>query len=663
MSQVCTAFVIDGSHSLITSQNYNLIVEYLDYILLEKCKKMRKTDWVSILISNTYEMLNEEDIEDIVQLCSCAAPINGELFKSLINRVKEFNDLKKVRVDDENGQMLAKTILVSNIQMNQKFGARKVKRQIMIFTDNVKDFSLETEVLQVMKEQLQDTRLILVTCMETGLTEDQSTWSDILEEQKMNGLDPIQIGIHDLIREIKKFPIPLVNPIRTFSGELRFGSDIELIASLNPMVSEDAFKDNLSMCMAVEGYPATKSVSGLNRKLVIKEKTKNENESNKDEYIPVKSIIEYQIRRPKSESDTKGGKIKKETDEMKKEDGEVEYNSIIVGNKNITKAYRYGLDYVVVPPTLLNEMEYQTSPGLDIRGFASRSLLPREYLTSESTMIIPDTRTGNKADARSFSTLVDVMLKHDKIAVARYVAKPNSEVNMVCLCPLLASNADLINLDSDNVGDMDGADEGQNSHIRMMILNVLPFSEDEKHMTLPSLLNPRTSSGKIKKEDTEDEIDDELMQKFINSMDTDNISEVDKTSIYKHHSAFRNNSFPGGNGYNGSRNPMEKVNVTLQYKDLALASWIDQKYLPPVEAISASSSKTFTAPPLPRELEREITPYTNKENPLSDKDKADIIREWTTKPGELLTSANAREGGEAKSWLATELGPSQFELI
>ena len=56
---------------------------------------------------------------------------------------------------------------------------------------------------------------------------------------------------------------------------------------------------------------------------------------------------------------------------------------------------------MVVPPSLLEEMKYHVAPGLDIRGFTSRLSLPRQHLTSESTMIIPDKRLGSKADIQS----------------------------------------------------------------------------------------------------------------------------------------------------------------------------------------------------------------------------------------------------------------------
>lgn len=50
-------------------------------------------------------------------------------------------------------------------------------------------------------------------------------------------------------------------------------------------------------------------------------------------------------------------------------------------------------------------------------------------------------------------------------------------------------------------------------------------------MTFESLLNPRTSSGKIKKE--QNEIDDIFnAKKFINYMDTDDIPSLDSSIFY-----------------------------------------------------------------------------------------------------------------------------------
>ena len=380
------------------------------------------------------------------------------------------------------------------------------------------------------------------------------------------------------------------------------------------------------------------------------------------EYLPVKSIVEYEISRPEaldeeneSKNDDKVMKMEKEEEEEKKikiETNSGKCNNIVVGIKNITKAYRYGSDYVVVPPTLLEEMEYHAAPGLDIRGFATRSSLPRQYLSSESTMIIPDTRLGSKADIQSFNILVDVMLKHDKIAIARYVNKINGEVNMVCLCPLLVSNSGKVDI----------------KHVmetRIMVLNVLPYMEDEKHMTFASLLNPHTSSGKMKRE-ANDIDDDKLMQKFINSMDTDDIPSLDSSVFYKHYGEWNNKhdtSVPLPEDNNSTdellnKDPTIQPHVTLHYKNVVLRKWIEEKYLS-----HDHTSDEFEVPQFPKSLKDKITPYVNIERPLTQEERDKIKETWKTQEGDLLTATNnQRNSNSSAYWLATELGPSQFDL-
>lgn len=677
MSQECTSFIVDGSHSLIESKQYNSIIQYLKFVLIEKCKKMRKTDYVSLYISNTYDMINDEDIEDIVQLCSCSAPVNGQLMHTLVLGLTKYDNLDEIKKVDEGGQMITKTMLLSAIQVRQKFNTRKIKKQMVIFSDNIDALDLEEDELGLVKDQLTDTKLILVNCSySTGVTKG-SQWDQIIKFQNAYGIDSCVVSIEDLMKRIDEVQIPLVTPIRIFSGVLRFGASVEDIASLDPRIREKFFEDKFSLCMTVEGYPATKAVPGLNRKIMIRQpKEKSDDDNNKQfEYFPVKSIIEYEISRSQTTDeniDSQDGHIKRE-EEIKEEkkskiktegsDNSGKSRNVIIGVQNITKAYRYGSDYVVVPPTLLEQMEYHAAPGLDIRGFASRLSLPRQYLTSESTMIVPDTRLGNQADVRSFNTLVDVLVKHDKIAIARYVSKFNGDVSMVCLCPLLVSNSDVMKSEYLLNYNLNKPDDYRNTHTRMMILNVLPYMEDEKHMIFPSLLNPRTSSGNIKRE--QNNLDDDLMQKFIDSMDTDDIPSADSALLYRHYNESNNKHSTSvllrkNNSTDDLLNsdPTMRPNVTLHYKNLVLNKWIEQKYLS-----QDPTSKTFELPQLPKSLKDETMPYVSIKKTLTEEDKNKIKEAWKTQDGELLTAASGQKSsGSSTYWLATELGPSQFDL-
>ena len=69
------------------------------------------------------------------------------------------------------------------------------------------------------------------------------------------GLTPTVFSIEDLMRRIDQIQSPSVKPIRIFSGELKFGADVKDIASLDPRVRENFFKDKFPLCMTVEGVP------------------------------------------------------------------------------------------------------------------------------------------------------------------------------------------------------------------------------------------------------------------------------------------------------------------------------------------------------------------------------------------------------------------------
>lgn len=112
MAQESTSFIIDGSHSLIDSGQYSSIINYLEFIFLEKCKKMRKTDYTSVFISNTEGSKNEEEIDDIIEICSCEAPMNGKLFKNIIHEIMANNSKDALKYIDEGSIMLVKTLFL-----------------------------------------------------------------------------------------------------------------------------------------------------------------------------------------------------------------------------------------------------------------------------------------------------------------------------------------------------------------------------------------------------------------------------------------------------------------------------------------------------------------------------------------------------------------------
>lgn len=684
MSAECTSFIIDCSHTLITDNQYDRIIKYLEFTLLEKCKKMRKTDWISMNISNTYDAINDEGIDDFVQLCSCEAPVESQLFQETIQTIMFYNNLDKVREVDEGCHTLTRTMLVTNVQMRQVFGKRKVMKQIMIFSDNFGSLDLMDEELALIMDQLMETRLILVNCsLESSpmkITK-ETIWGKLIENQRSNGLEPLVVSLDDLMERISISRTPLVKPIRVFTGELRMGATNDTVTSMDRSVHETAFNDPKCLCISVEGYPATKSVSGLNRKLVlknneqptVKDEDKKELESSSSSFknhLQVKSIVEYEIREHKKTENVRDDIKENHTNKYN-----TPYTSIPVGIKSIAKAYRYGSDYVVLPPTLLDKIEYKTSPGLDIRGFASRAAIPRQYLMSESIMIIADSVNGNKADAMAYTALVDSMLKNDKVAIARYVNKKMGEVKMVCLVPLVSSTKHTSMYPYNN------------NPVRMLILSKLPFAEDVRISQFPSLTKPKSTSGKPRiQKDKENESNlDILMGKLIDSMDTDDIPSIDSDIYYRHYSEFNRygTSLPLPEPNDEimkmyETDPVMIPSIGLQYQNKVILSWIHQKIIEqslnitseiPLEAQNDVNNSEFQAPDFPEALKKQISTYHNVKNVMSQKDKKTLIKLANIQPGEAeqarLTSLQGikKTGSKTPNFAATKLGPSYEEIV
>lgn len=510
MSAECTSIIIDGSHSLINDKKFDQILKYIEFILIEKLKKSRKTDWISLFLSNSTITENSHSIDDIVSICSCEAPVTSKVLVDSLTRLKDFNNVSKFHDFDADGHCILRTLLITNITIQEKFNKRKMLKQILIFGDNWDQLSLYDDEYTLVVDQLKGVKLVLVNCTDNfnkNDIENNTLWGKIFQD---DDISHEIFHLNELMSLIKEPLIRTVKPVRTFSGQLRFGADIQTITSDNYVVKEQCFNDSNSICIQVEGFPAIKAVSNIGKKIMVRDETPSS-------YTMAKSVIEYEV---KKNNENENGNGNGNEDISKEEEPNEQY--ISVSNKSITKGYRYGSEYVILPASLADEMHYLTMPGIDIRGFTDRDNLPRHYLTSEATFIMADTRIGTIADSTSFAALVDSMLKLNQFAIARYVSKRMSEVEMCVLVPHLISDRELPikqekNEDDDNIE----VDDSNGEPIRALILTRLPFAEDERSFFLPRLVNRRTTSGKAMKSiDNESEIDS-LMSKFIDSMDTD----------------------------------------------------------------------------------------------------------------------------------------------
>lgn len=484
MSSEATTFLVDVSHSMVAGGHVDKALAYLEYTLFQKVKKGRKTDYVSCILVNCPLTKNNQDTDYIYEALEITAPVTS------VTTVKLLKDIRTVlqyieTTDKDHSECLSmiQSVLVSSVMLRDFFKKRKITKNLVVFTDDMDGLDCDDDELQIMSNEL-DCRIILVHCEDEKKLKDNgdTIWGKCVRSVPGS----VKYTILELLRTITIPKPPVVKPVRIFQGELRLGASMEDAGS-----SMDDFK---SICIQVEGFPATKAVSNLNRKVVVK--------NGENDYSPVKSIIEYEIH----------NRVNGET---------YEFDAVAVSKSSIAKAYRYGSDYVVLPPTLESERIYETEPGLDIRGFLDRKDFPRYYLNSESTFIVTDTRQGSRADYMALSALVDSLIKLEKFAIARYVQRKNSEVQMCLLCPILID-------DTDGMKRKLGREE---QHTRALILSRLPFAEDERSSDFPKLSYQRTTSGRTLVEDTTDL--DSQMSIFIDSMDLDDNTGSSESSWYR----------------------------------------------------------------------------------------------------------------------------------
>lgn len=476
----CASILVDVA---VDDQVVAETLAYLEFLLLDKAKRNRKTDYVSVYLVNCPHTENSQQVDNIYQISNFEAPITVDIAVDLVGKLRDLTSAEGVGKGYQGGNNVLQALLLASLDLKAFAKRRKMVRQIMVFTDKVAELDLTKDEIVTMRQEL-DSRIILVNCSDNAKNEyTGSTW-----EELVNSVDgSLVFTIDDLLHRIAQ-PVPkVVKPVSVFQGQLRLGADLEGIVDLRaePLAGENKRKfaymyeaesrneeDPLCLCIGVRGFPATKKVNSVQRVRAIRKQP--EDSHGPQDYIPVKSVIQYEV-----------GGDKKDT-------------SFTVANESLTKAYRYGSDYVVLPSSLENELIYHTYAGLDIRGFMDSNKLERQLLTSESVFILP---TDQDANQTSFAALVDAMRRIDKVAVARYVPKNNSSVYMVMLYPMILENEDRQN-------------------VRVLILNPLPFAEDDN-----TTLYPRLKVDKNEKAD-------EMMEQFVKSRDWDHLTHVPENKYY-----------------------------------------------------------------------------------------------------------------------------------
>lgn len=623
----CTVFLFDTSKSMIQNTGILNATQWLEYALLEKNKKLRKTDYVGCYFGNTALTSNSQNIPNVFNAQPITAPVTVEHTKKIIKTINHYIEtycdgpLKKE--DEEPIVSMVQSLLVASLDLKAEFKSRKILKQIMVFTDDLDGLDFDEEEIETFSKEI-DGRIYLVNCgNEYKDNPFASKWGALIKNIPSSKIYQIE----ELLKTISNPIINTVKPVRIFQGMLRLGADLSTIAFPDEEDAVDSLDDYLSLSIHVEGFFATKPVSSAFRKQVMKAANSNtDDKTNMPEYVPFKSAIEYEVHDKVEDKDKVGP------------NGEKEYKYVPrnVNINNIAKAYRYGSRYEVLPSILLDSMYIATYPGIDIRGFVNKSQLPRYYLASESTFILADTKVGTQSDNQALTALADAMIEKDKLAIVRYVPKKGAHCQMCILCPILIDHSKVTE------------EEGE-KNIRAFVLTRLPFAEDERLSDFPRLSN---RGFKNEEEKAKTEKIDALMEDFVDQLDMDDLAEIPENKYYAPYApSIKNTTLPLPCEDTEIEDPLRIPAIHIHRQKEVLMEWVDQ--------IIINNSKSFNVSNYPATLMTNITPYT------SDKFSSEHISELV----ELLAISKSKHTGSANGTSEEQLewnedsGPSYEELV
>ncbi|BAO39395.1 ATP-dependent DNA helicase II subunit 2 [Kluyveromyces marxianus DMKU3-1042] len=413
MSQL-TAFLIDvaaGNSPLATRETTTQCLSYLEYTLLNKAHAQRKTDYVQVALANLSSNDPDRDPALPVNMAMLAGPQPRPLISvkdvgEWVGRVSRHLERPrnprnpKDEQDEETdvSSSLFNALLVLVLQLKEFVGKRKMRVRIVVFTgDTFQDVS--SDELETFDQQCPfEVVLVSPSALPSALPKAETNDSGAKALSKAVSLSHgLLFSTQQMISAIADPRPKLVRPVRIFEGQLRLG---------DPQLPE-------SLCINVEAYPGTKQVSLESRRVLHRV-----GEQGLYEYKPVKSVVEYYTG---PNSDDTGATI---------------------SSQYVSKAHRYGSDYVSLPQMLEEKRQFHASPGIDIRGFLDMDKLERRYLCSESVYVVAG--STSRADYVGFCSLVDALAKQRRTVLARWVPKSGSEAQMCVLAPARGSNGERV---------------------------------------------------------------------------------------------------------------------------------------------------------------------------------------------------------------------------
>ncbi|KAH3679706.1 hypothetical protein WICMUC_000774 [Wickerhamomyces mucosus] len=438
-----------------TDLEYGL--RYVKDLVSTKILRKRKTDYVSLMTVD--DLFNESN--------------TGQDYVSLLFSFKQpfYNDLKEFNLSpmdkEVNGDGIIRALLYSIDIINQFVAKKKIKRNIVLITNSLNKTELNDEdfkqaiVDNVLKYDIGIT-LIGVDFDKPQFQETVNQWNDLFKR-----LPGSRILTGDEANKLIENPTPKsIRPVAIFRGEFRIGSDL-LNTNFNSRY------DQSCLSIEVEGY---KAVSIAKADLTFKKYGVID-----DEIYPTETSTDYTIRNYSHQSKGDEGS-ENDYDDEEDDDSPLEYETEVIDKSQIIKSFKYGKNSIVLPPELEKLTKLENKPGIDIRGIIDSSNLPKCYLTSESIFIVGKKTTK---DIKALYAIIDSLFELNAFAIARYVQRENSDIQMVVLIPTLIKSQDIkrkLDIDEDQ---------------KALILIRLPYNEDIKFSVFPNIKILKTARGQL----------------------------------------------------------------------------------------------------------------------------------------------------------------------
>ncbi|CAI7814739.1 unnamed protein product [Closterium sp. NIES-54] len=145
-----------------------------------------------------------------------------------------------------------------------------------------------------------------------------------------------------------------------------------------------------------------------------------------------------------------------------------------VGLDELVRAYKYGPQ--VIPVSEYDRManRFHAEKGIQIIGFTMRDQIPRHYFIKDTAILLPE--PSNTKAALALSALAQAMEASKKVAIVRFklTNRADSGVALGVLTPWCRGKRGFSEEDDEAVPDL-------------LLLNTIPFSEDIREFSFPSL--------------------------------------------------------------------------------------------------------------------------------------------------------------------------------